>query len=168
LTTVEAGIGACVKGKMAGRVVIPICGGRNNKLVGWQARSWTDSQNGLRYYTSPNFKRAEHVYNEAALYLDTDEPCMVVEGLFDALPYWPHAVALLGKPSEGQINMLANTYRPLCVVLDGDAWLESEMLCLRLRIEGVRASWIRLPPKKDPADLSVKDLKSLVRNASFA
>jgi DNA primase len=115
--------------------------------------------------SATGFDRERNVFNAAALAVDTDDPLLVVEGTFDALPYWPDVVALLGKPSEGQIGLLLTACRPLVVALDGDAWLESEMLAARLELDGARATWLKLPPKRDPGDLEPARVVAAARRA---
>ena len=63
-------------------------------------------------------------------------------------------VACLGKPNEAHLALLQEARRPVVVVLDGDAWEEGEALSLRLRFEGLRAGFVRLPPKTDPDEVS--------------
>ena len=105
------------------------------------------------------------MFNEAALAEVTDEPALVVEGPFDALAYWPQAVAVLGKPTEPQMLTLLRAVRPVVVVLDGDAWQEAEMLAWRLRFEGQRAGWVRLPPMVDPDEVDPAWLREEARRA---
>jgi DNA primase len=110
-------------------------------------------------------QRGKILYNAKALYADSTLPIIAVEGVFDALPYWPHAVAFLGKPSYEQIEMLYETDRPVVVVLDGDAWRESWALAERLKLAGKKAAMVRLPPKTDPNDVDRKWLVLEARKA---
>lgn len=142
----EAQIGACLEGRYAGRIVIPVIS-REGEWLGHVARTWTTSS---RPYLNAQMSAGLHMYNEAALDVETDEPVLAVEGCFDALAVWPHGVGFLGKPSEPQIQALIRTPRPVAVVLDGDAWEEAWALAIRLRFAGQRAGFVRLPPKKDP------------------
>lgn len=145
----EAGVGACLRGRMRGRVVVPItdAGGVWRGYVG---RDWS----GLRerpYDYPPDMRRYELLYNPGAL---TDpEGVLVVEGVFDALALWPYAVALLGKPSQAQRDQLGTALGPVVVLLDGDAWEEGWALAMGLRLDGRRAGAIRLPPKVDPDEV---------------
>lgn len=143
----EAGIGCCVSGRWANRVVVPVLSPAG-EWWGWVSRVW----GGVRdpYRTAPGMALGAGVYNHAALLLKTDEPVMVVEGCFDALPYWPKAVAMLGKPKKAQVASLAEAQRPVVVVLDGDAWQEGQMLAMDLQFQGQTAGYVRLPPKQDP------------------
>lgn len=154
----EAGIGACLKGKYEGRVIVPILGS-DNEWLGFVARAWTKTAE--RPYLYPKgMLRGEILYNHAALLVETETPVMVVEGVFDSLALWPNAVAVLGKPSGTQIEALAAAKRPVAVVLDGDAHQEGWALAMRLRLMGARAGSVRLPPKVDPDEVEKSWLMS--------
>lgn len=134
-----------------GRVVVPIHG-PDGGLRGWVARAYVPTD---RTYLYPKgFSRADTLYNEAALDVESDEPVMVVEGVFDALATWPVGVAVLGKPSGWQTARLAAARRPVAVVLDGDAWREGWALAMHLRLQGQTAGCVRLPPGADPDEVS--------------
>jgi DNA primase len=152
----EIGIGACLSGKQEGRIVVPIATGtatQDAELLGWVGRVWHGRPTRLRYVYPPGMKRAEMLFNVEALSTTSVEPLLVVEGVFDALPHWPHAVACLGKPSQWQVEALSASDRPVVVALDGDAWQEGRALALRLKIMGQRATFLHLPPKSDPGDM---------------
>lgn len=148
-----AGIGACLGGKFAGRVVVPVLGDRREWL-GFTARAFIPVRDKkLKYRYPPGDWRRGVLYHRAALDAETEEPAYVVEGAFDALAHWPHAVALLGDAQEEQIPVLLRARRPLVVVLDGDAWEKGWALAQRLILEGSRAGAVRLPPGKDPDEV---------------
>ena len=107
----------------------------------------------MRYRYAPGGRRA--LFNEAALHVETDQPVLLVEGVFDAFPYYPNAVAFGGKPTDEQVAALLAAKRPMVSTLDGDAWQEAEALAMRLHLAGKRADWMRLPPGRDPADKKV-------------
>lgn len=148
-----ARIGACVRGRYAGRVVVPIY--RAGKLAGFMTRAWR-KKHPKPYLYSDDFDRAITLYNEDALYVTTDEPAYIVEGIFDTYPFWRpgqalcDGIAVLGKPSADQIGMMAKARRPLMVVFDGDAHREATALAMELRRHGRRAAALRLPPGVDP------------------
>lgn len=80
-------------------------------------------------YRYPAGMDRDDVYLAAELELETDEPLLIVEGVFDALAYWPNAIALLGKPTETQIDRIAaSAKRPLVAALDADAHRENMIL----------------------------------------
>jgi hypothetical protein len=155
--TLSAGV--CLDGKFRHRVVFPII--REGEWVGWVARSYRPSR--MKYLYPPGMNRATLLFNEAALAVETDEPLLVVEGIFDCLPHWPHVAACLGKPTDPQLDKLATARRPLVMLLDGDAWIESRACAWHLQHEGRRASWLRLPPRSDPAELDPGVTRELAR-----
>lgn len=138
------------------RIIVPILGD-DDTWFGWVGRVWEPGWI-LKYRYPAGMQRGSLLWNHEALLIETDEPAMIVEGVFDGLPHYPYAVACLGKPSHGQIGALLAARRPLVVVLDGDAWMEAEALSLRLKFEGKRASFLRLPPRRDPGNYKPGDL----------
>lgn len=148
----DAQIGVCVSGFYADRVVIPVPS-PTGEVWGWVARSWHKEVQ-KRYLNASGMVMgtAGRWFNHAAIYRETDEPLIAVEGVFDALPYWPDASGALGKPTDAQVSELCQARRPVAVVLDGDAWEEAEMVALRLQFEGLRAGFVKLPPKRDPGE----------------
>lgn len=161
-TQAEAGIGVAFHGFAARRIVVPVIAPEGVDWIGWVGRAW-DNDCELRYRYPPGMERGLCLYNARALRIKTEAPAIVVEGVFDALPHWPNAVACLGKPTEAQIEILLAARRPLIVALDGDAWTEGEALAMRLRLEGARASAVRLPPCTDPGDFEPDELSALCR-----
>lgn len=144
----EVGIGCCLSGRWANRVVVPVRS-PEGPWWGWVSRIWSRGVPDP-YRTAPGMVLGSGVFNHAALLQEIDEPVIVVEGCFDALPYWPDAVACLGKPKAAQVGSLVGAKRPVVVVLDGDAWEEGQMLAMDLELQGQRAGYVRLPPKEDP------------------
>lgn len=136
------------------RVIIPILASDHETWFGYVARHWYDSKKDkLPYLYSDDFDREAVLYNVEALLVETDVPCLIVEGAFDALCYWPNAVAVLGTYSEQQIWMLLQARRPLVVLLDGDAHSLGLSLALRLHCEGHKAGAVRLPETADPDEV---------------
>ena len=156
----EVGIGCVLSGYYAGRVVVPV---RDAAGVwrGWVARSWLPNPE-RKYLYPKGMVRRWAVFNSAALQVETSTPALVVEGVFDALPYWPDAVAVLGKPTRAHMDMLFSARRPVSIVLDGDAWRESWALAGKLRLAGRRAGFVRLPPGDDPATVPTESLRERV------
>lgn len=148
----ELGIGGVVSGFYAGRIVVPVRD-EFGSLVGWVGRDWT-GKHPRKYLYPKGFSRA-HVFNVQALYEQTEIPLLVVEGVFDALPYYPSAIACLGKPTKAHLQRFSEAKRPMVVCLDGDAWEEGWILSMRLQFEGVRAGFVRIPPGEDPGSVGV-------------
>lgn len=149
-------IGAASDGYWEGRIIIPMIAHDTGEWLGWVARLWqnpspnAEGRHGMKYLYPKGMPRGRTFWNHRALFLDTDDPVMIVEGALDALPHGDNAVACLGKPSHIQVEWLAETERPIAVVLDGDSWGESWALAARMRFNGKRAGFVRLPPKTDP------------------
>jgi hypothetical protein len=145
----DVGVGACLFGKFAGRVVVPCIDIDNETWLGFSARDWTGKQE-PKYRYPRGMPRAKFLWNQVALYRESDDPVLIVEGVFDALPYWPQAVACLGKPGDVHRQLMAESERPIAVCLDGDAWQEGLALSEFLKVCGRRAGFVRLPPCTDP------------------
>jgi len=156
-----AGVGCVLRGYWAGRVLVPVLS-PGGAWQGWSGRA-LHGDTLPRYRYPDGMNRGGLVWNAGALHVIADAPCMVVEGVFDGLPHWPHAVAVLGKPSAAQIPILATCARRLAIVLDGDAWRDSEALAWRLQLEGVDARALRLPPRIDPGDIDNATLSAQAR-----
>ncbi len=156
-TALRAGLGACVRGPFAGRIVVPIYDVDDRKWIGWSARLYVQPKHERvpKYRYPDGMPRARILYNSAALHEDTDRPLLVVEGVFDALPHYPDAVALLGKPSPQQLDQLCETERPLVIALDGDSWVEGYWLAKQLSFRaGIKARSLKLPPREDPCSVA--------------
>lgn len=145
-----AALGACLRGMLRNRIIAPVLSDDGTQWLGHVARDWTGTS-ARKYLNAAGM--SDVIYQGAQRLRETDEPLLVVEGVFDALPYLGSAVALLGKPSGAQVRMLAGSRRPLVVVLDGDAVRDSYALVRRLKLRGVTAGWVRLPPEMDPGSI---------------
>jgi DNA primase len=155
----DAELGITFEGKQKGRVIVPIKD-PGGLWLGWVGRIYHSRPVMLKYVYPTGMKR-DMFFNQKALYAETDEPLYVMEGVFDALPHFPHAIACLGKPAKKQVEILLATERPVVVALDGDAWQEGEALAMRLKLEGKRAGFIKFPPLTDPGDVFQDELFEL-------
>lgn len=158
----EIGIGACPTGRYSGRVVVPVKD-EDGQWLWWVGRAWRKQSE--KPYMYPAGARGDVMFNHATLLKETDTPAIIVEGVFDAIAFWPDAVAVLGKPTPAQVYALASARRPIAVVLDGDAWEEGEMLALKLRFEGQRAGSVHLPPRVDPDEVDRDWLRAEARSS---
>lgn len=151
-TATEANIGAVPgSNRWDHRVLVPIYD-VNGDLSGWSARSIIHGV--IPKYLYPRGMSRGIMYNEVALTRPSKSPVFVVEGVFDALALWPNAVALLGKPSGEQAERIATlAERPVVVALDGDAWEAGWSFAHQLKLYGVFAASLRLPPGEDPGTL---------------
>lgn len=164
-------IGAADDGYWAGRVIIPMLSHEDGEWLGWIARLWcnpspnAEGRHAMKYLYPKGMPRGQTFWNHRALFVESDDPVMVVEGALDALPFDEDAVACLGKLSHAQMDALQETKRPVVAVLDGDAWVESWALAARLRFEGRRAGFVRLPPKVDPDEVDADWLREEARRS---
>jgi DNA primase len=153
-STCEAtSVGACAEGRFAHRIVVPI-EDDHGSLVGVVARTWGKGE--PPYLNSSGLRRV--LWNVAVLDAETDAPVLVVEGLFDALPHYPHAVACLGKPTHAHLDRLARSRRPVVMCLDGDARDEAWARAMQLRFYGVKTGVVLLDAGTDPNEYSTERL----------
>lgn len=153
-----AALGVCSHGRFYGRIVIPVFD-PDGKWCWYVGRAWRKKAE--KPYLYPQGARAGILYNHAALFVATDEPLLMVEGGFDAIPFrapvgQPEAAdsaAFLGKPTDGHMVALEAARRPIVFCLDGDAHAEAWALMMRLQLAGVRAGSIKLPPRVDPDEV---------------
>lgn len=160
----ESGIGACASGYWGNRIIIPIFD-LTGDWANFSTRILPDYEDGAKKYLYPKGGRRNILYNHVALLEETDVPILVVEGCFDALAHWPHAVAVLGKPTHGHIEALSNCPRPVVFALDGDAWEEAWGLTLQLRARGQKAGWVKLAPGVDPDEIPTDVLLQAAQEA---
>ena len=149
-----AEIGACYRGMWAERIIVPILARNGFTWKGFVARDY--SGNSMRKYMYPEgMNRNALLFQHHVLHDDCDDPVLIVEGVFDALPYLGQAVACLGKPTKGQFELFCASTRPLVVVLDGDAWEEGYALSQKLKLNGKRSGYVKLAPGDDPGSVDV-------------
>jgi hypothetical protein len=156
-------IGACARGELRERVVIPVLDADETRgqdaWLGWVARAWQRKGHPMPYRYPKGMQRQGLLWNVRALIDPSDEPLIVGEGVFDVIHYWPDGVALFGKPDELQLGALADTARPVAVCLDGDAWEQAWMMALKLQMMGQHAGAVRLPPGTDPDEVPREALR---------
>lgn len=153
---VEAGLGCCLTGRYSNMVVIPVHS--RGAVAGFTCRSVL----GKEFDTPPGFRKQEYFLNGDALLEESDDPIAVVEGPFDCLRHWPHAIACLGKPSHKHMAMLKQAKRPVVLMLDPDVSNLSWQVALTLEVSGVRSRFAKLPAGKDPGKLSFSEFQDLL------
>lgn len=167
-----AHLGGCVSGRCAWSVVAPVLDDSVTPPVwsGWVARTIYPPENPWEpVYREPlGCPKGTFLYRQSSLFVETDSPVYIVEGVFDALPLWPDGVAALGKVTGAQFSILRGARRPVVFVPDGDAWRAGDGFAFALRAAGVPAGCVRLPPRVDPDEVlpgALRDaaLESLLR-----
>lgn len=158
------GMGVAVSGKYAESIVVPHRDARGD-WWGFTSRKWYGKCD--MPYRYPDGMSRERMFNDQALLVDTDDPCLWMEGVLDSVLYWPDVTAGLGKPIEDHVVLAKKAKRPIAMVLDGDAWREGERFMMRLRLEGLTAGAVRMPPGRDPNNTDFVD-PSDIRRAALA
>lgn len=166
-----AHLGGCITGRLAWHVVLPILGTTTGvydpdgpmSWQGWVARTLYPPEDPFTpIYREPyGAPKGRSLYRGDILASASSSPAYVVEGVFDALPLWPDAVATLGKVTQAHLDLLAQSKRPVVFIPDGDAWRAGDAYALYLRILGVRAGCLRLPPRVDPDEIRADILREL-------
>lgn len=146
------------------RLVIPILGTDGQTWLGYVGRS-LEKKSSLPYLYARGMARGRMLYNQRALYADTEEPLLGVEGTLDTAYLWPDSVAFLGTVNEFQIDLLTETKRPFVAVLDGDDWRRGEALAATLSHHGLRTGSVKLPPKSDVDNVPRSWLDEEIRRA---
>lgn len=155
------GMRACFDGPFAGRVVIPIWD--SGKVEGYVGRDWT-GKNPLKYRYAQGMQRARLLGGFDVNAARNCDLLLVAEGMLDVVSLtekdalwgtgvWADSVAVLGTPTEKQLERLGALPYPVVFVLDGDAWRKAEACALTLRLMGHAAGWVRLPAGKDPDEV---------------
>lgn len=155
------GIGACIKGRYGGRVIIPV----RSKDLAWLwfvGRVW--EKKAEKPYLYPQGGRNGVMFNHAALHVETDVPAGIVEGCFDGIALDPDGVAVLGSPTDANMLAFEESPRPTVFVLDGDVHEKAWSYSMRLRLAGKRSGSVRLPARVDPDELP----RGLLREAMVA
>jgi hypothetical protein len=153
------GAGACGTGRFQGRVVLPHFETTTvgAPWLGFSARLVAPAGDRPKYLYPRGMDRRAALWGLPWLPSDM-RPIWIVEGVFDALPLWPRALATFGKGvSEEQLDRLAalvrGTVRPLVACLDGDAREDNRALANNLRLRGAAVRICELPPDADPGSL---------------
>jgi DNA primase len=110
-------IGYCDSGRYGGRIIVPSfnISGDASYFV---SRSYVGHR---RKYLNPSIGK-NFIFNE--LYIDWDEPVIIVEGIFDAIVAGTNAIPILGstlRPESKLFQALAVNDTPVYIALDKDA-----------------------------------------------
>ncbi len=167
-----ADIGVCLEGTYRHRVIVPVYT-PEGAWHGYVGRTYLKHERGCscfacsrKYLNAKGMAAADFFYNHHAIFEETDEPVLVVEGCFDALAYWPNAVATLGEVKDTQFVALADASRPVVFVPDGDDWGSGQWCAWRLMYDGKEnVGWIRLPPRVDPDEVPRDEMREAARES---
>lgn len=166
----QAGIGVSMNDyKFKRRIIVPVSF-TPRIVTSWQGyvgRVWENPKDDktLRYLYPKGMDRGNVMWNQRQLEIESTSPALIVEGVFDGLPHWPHCVAALGKPGKGHEAILGRAQRPLVFCLDGDAWKLARGLAMRFALKGMQVGYVKLPAGTDPAEFETETLLELAEEA---
>ena len=161
---IKYSIGYCEDGLYSNRIIIPSYDneGQLNFFIG---RDIFDSK--LKYRNSPTPK--DIIGFE--LFVNWEEPILLVEGALDAITSKVNSIPLFGKTIMNNLKrrILEKKVKTLYVALDNDAVKDSMKIVEELMTEGIKVHMIKLP-EKDPNDIGYEkftDIKNSTNETSF-
>ena len=161
---IKYSIGYCEEGLYSNRIIIPSYDneGQLNFFIG---RDIFDSK--LKYRNSPTPK--DIIGFE--LFVNWEEPILLVEGALDAITSKVNSIPLFGKTIMNNLKrkILEKKVKTLYVALDNDAVKDSMRIVEELMNEGIKVHMIKLT-EKDPNDIGYEkftDIKNSTNETSF-
>jgi DNA primase len=142
--------------RWAGRIIIPVY--YNGVVSHWTGRSYTGSP--MRYKCSLGTKLGVFNLERAKDYDDV----IITEGPFSALACGDNAVALEGKTNT-ILPLVEYPFKKFIVCLDGDATEDTIKVARALYRMGKNVYAVRLPDGKDPGDLGIENMKTVIKEA---
>jgi len=147
------------------RLVVPIY--YQGRLVTYQCRDWTGKARTKYMAAHPS---QEAVPIKDILYgLDKAEGIykgILVEGVTDVWRIGVGAVACFGiKYRPLQAKLLVKRFKQVLVMFDTEpqAKVQAKKISRKLEESGIEVELIRLPPGRDPADLTQEEVKEILR-----
>ena len=158
---VRYGIGYCMKGKYADRVIIPSYD-ENNALNYFVARS-LNSGTYLKY-VNPDIDKSNCIIFENLI--NWDEPIILCEGVFDAMAIRRNAVPLLGQNISPALmkKIITSPCPDIYMTLDRDAVKRALNHCETFLSMGKRVFFIE-PSEKDPSEEGFRKFTEQVQQA---
>lgn len=158
---VRYGIGYCMSGKYADRVIIPSYD-ENNILNYFVARS-LESKPYLKYI-NPDVNKSDIIVFENLV--NWDEPIILCEGVFDAMAIRRNAIPLLGQNiSQALMKKIITSSCPdIYITLDRDAVKRALKHCETFLNMGKRVFFIE-PSEKDPSEEGFRKFTEQVQQA---
>lgn len=144
-------IGYCDSGQYENRIIIPSYDEYDdlNYFVGRSYLKYTK-----RKYMNPEADKNVLIWNEHLI--DWDKTVYLVEGAFDSL-FLENSIPMLGKfITDKLFEKIYDNAKKVVIVLDGDAWSDSQKLYHRLNVGKLFGKvWvIKIEGEKDIADLT--------------
>ena len=158
---VRYGIGYCMSGKYADRVIIPSYD-ENNILNYFVARSLNSGA--YLKYINPEVNKSDIIVFENLV--NWDEPIILCEGVFDAMAIRRNAIPLLGQNiSQALMKKIITSSCPdIYITLDRDAVRRALKHCETFLNMGKRVFFIE-PSEKDPSEEGFRKFTEQVQQA---
>ena len=142
-------IGYCTEGRYGGRIIVPSFNNAGN-LNYFIARSYVGHR--MKYLNPPISKNV--VFNE--LFVDWDEPVILVEGLFDAIVGGQNAIPILGstlRDGSRLFKAVVSSGSKVFLALDENANEKADRIIHKLMSYGVDVSKIDTSGYEDIAEM---------------
>jgi len=156
---IKYGIGYCEDGAYSGRIIVPSydLDGNLNYFVG---RSFYETK--LKYKNPPVSKNIIGF----ELFINWNEPIILVEGVFDAIAIKRNAIPLFGKtiPNNLMRKIILNKVKEIYLCLDKDALKDALVISETLMNTGIRVGMVDLPDGADPSSIGFEDIHSALNN----
>ena len=158
---VRYGIGYCMKGKYADRVIIPSYD-ENNALNYFVARSLNSGA--YLKYVNPDIDKSNCIIFENLI--NWGEPVILCEGVFDAMAIRRNAVPLLGQNISPALmkKIITSPCPDIYMTLDRDAVKRALKHCETFLSMGKRVFFIE-PSEKDPSEEGFRKFTEQVQQA---
>lgn len=158
---VRYGIGYCMSGKYADRVIIPSYD-ENNILNYFVARSLNSGA--YLKYINPDVNKSDIIVFENLV--NWDEPIILCEGVFDAMAIRRNAVPLLGQNISPALmkKIITSSCPDIYITLDRDAVKRALKHCETFLNMGKRVFFIE-PSEKDPSEEGFRKFTEQVQQA---
>ena len=156
---IKYGIGYCEDGAYSSRIIIPSYD-RDGSLNYFVGRDIYDSK--LKYKNPPVSK--DIIGFE--LFVNWDEPIILVEGVFDAIAIKRNAIPLFGKtiPNNLMRKIILNKVKEIYLCLDKDALKDALIISEHLMNSGIRVGMVDLPNDSDPSSLGFEKIHSMLED----
>ena len=159
LDIIKYGMGYCEDGLYSGRIIIPSY----------------DKEGNLNYFVGRSFYDTKLKYKNPAvskdivgfeLFINWNEPIVLVEGVFDAIAIKRNAIPLFGKtiPDNLMRKIIQKKVKEIYLCLDKDALKDALSISKTLMDSGIRVGMVDLPNDSDPSSLGFERIHSMLED----
>ncbi len=151
-------IGFCDDGIYDGRIIIPSYdeNGKINLFVGRGIDTYSYPK-----YIYPEISR-DIIFND--LFINWNEPLILVEGPMDTIAVKRNVIPLLGKSITKELmkKIITGKNKKIFIALDGDALKKSLEHCQTLLNYGKKVYLIEMPKDKDPGEIGFNEFTNML------